>query len=238
MSKAITLISIIVVIFLVWFFWIKPTPVANNLKKIIEIETKVDSISEEFKIYLDGLPEAEEVVRIPFEQGLKAMEESKWDEAIENFRIALKEAKQNELVALFNFIAICEYITGSHDEALKNLKESRRLTVQFKDKEGRAIILGNIGLIYHSKGDLDNALKYYVEAMMLDIEMVNQESIASQLNNIGLIYQAKGNSDKALEYLNQALEIYKGIGAKREIEKVEHNIKSIEEKLNNKVIRN
>ena len=121
MKKVLILISIIVIIFLIWFLLIKPPMPINNLEtKIPDFKKKIDDLSKEFKIYLDGLPKAEEVVRIPFEQGLKAMEESKWDEAVENFNVALKKAKRNELVALFNFIGICQFTLGKFTNAMEN----------------------------------------------------------------------------------------------------------------------
>lgn len=53
---------------------------------------------------------------------------------------------------------------------------------------------------------------------------------AQDLSNIGLIYYLKGKKDKALDYLNQALEIYKQIGAKREIKQTERDIQALKGK--------
>lgn len=65
--------------------------------------------------------------------------------------------------------------------------------------------------------------------MKLEREIGNKEGEAQALGNIGLIYDTKGDIDKALDFLNQALAIFKEIGAQREIEIVERNIKRLTE---------
>lgn len=58
----------------------------------------------------------------------------------------------------------------------------------------------------------------------------NKKNEALDLSNIGLIYHIKGNKDKALDYLNQALAIFKQIGAPREIEQTKKDIQLLKRK--------
>lgn len=58
----------------------------------------------------------------------------------------------------------------------------------------------------------------------------NKISETLDLSNLGLMYHLKGNKDKALDYLNQALKIYKQIGAKKEIEETKRDIQMLKGK--------
>ena len=211
--------------------------VSQARKEVEEVKRKVDLANKNIEniemrhsgilIYIDGLPFAAPPVLDPFFEGTKLMAEYKWDEAIEEFKKAMKEAKGGHFVGLYNLIGICYYTSGRLSEALESYEQSLRFARQFKDKIGEAVALGNIGLIYQRKGDLDKALKYCEEALKIDREIGNKKGEAQDLRNIGLIYAQKGEMEKALAYLNQALKIFKQIGAKSETEIVEGYIKSL-----------
>ena len=70
-------------------------------------------------------------------------------------------------------------------------------------------------------------MEYYKEALKIDREIGNKEGEARQLGNIGIIYVGKSDKEKPLNYFKQALEIFKQIGAKKEIEVIEKWIKSL-----------
>lgn len=192
------IILIIIGLLIALYFWLKiPSQAKKSEKKIEKIDKKVEDIgkeTEKLKIYIDGLPKAKDEVRIPFEQGQKAMTENKWDETITHFQAALKKAAGIQLVALFNLIGLCYYTSGGLKESLVNFEDSARLAEQLNNKEAKAIALYNIGIIYQNQGELH----------------------------------------KSLKYLNQALQIYKIIGAKREIEVINNNIRIIEEQIKQK----
>jgi tetratricopeptide (TPR) repeat protein len=91
-----------------------------------------------------------------------------------------------------------------------------------------------IGFCYYTSGGLKEALVNFEDSACLAEQLNNKEAKAIALDNIGIIYQAKGDLNKSLKYLNQALETYKRIGAKREIENVENHIRTIEEQIKQK----
>jgi tetratricopeptide (TPR) repeat protein len=157
-------------------------------------------------------------VRVSVEEGLKLMDEYKWDAAIEIFRKVLAGAKneKHKVVAL-NLIGLCFYKQSDLDPALGNYKESLELAKKIKDKEGEAANLGNIGLVYYDKGELDKALEYHNKALKIDKEIGNKEGEAANLGNIGLVYYDKGELDKALDNYNQSLKINEELGSKEGI---------------------
>ncbi|NPV14199.1 toll/interleukin-1 receptor domain-containing protein [candidate division WOR-3 bacterium] len=159
-------------------------------------------------------PEVEPQVFTSFSDGLKLMEEYKWDDAIGEFRKALKQAKGHEMGAIFNLIGICYYITGRLKEALDKYELSLILASELEDGPGEANALGNIGFIYQMRGELDRALEYYAKAKGLNEGVGNRMGVAININNIGLVYQVRGELDNALRCFEEALGIYKDIGSR------------------------
>jgi len=100
-------------------------------------------------VYIDGLPRSGTAVRQPFELGRAAMAAYEWEQAIEHFREAMARARGAEIVALFNLTGVCQYTQGQLEKALADFEESFRLAKQFRDVNGEAPALGNIGVILH-----------------------------------------------------------------------------------------
>jgi len=164
--------------------------------------------------YLDGLSRSGTAVRQPFELGRTAMAACEWEQAIEHFREAMMQARGAEIVALFNLTGVCRYTQGDLGKALADFEESARLAKQFRDVNGEAPALGNIGVIWHDKGELDRALEYKEEALAKAHGLGDQWAEALYLGNIGNIWRDKGDLDKALEYHEQALELSQTLGDK------------------------
>jgi tetratricopeptide (TPR) repeat protein len=162
--------------------------------------------------YLDGLPLSEPVVRQPFEFGLAAMRECRWDEAIAYFNRAMSATKGVHLVALFNLIGVCRYTQGRPDDALKDFEESARLARGLGAKRGGAQALNNIGLINRDNGDLDTALRLLEESLAIARELDDRWAVAIQLGNIGNVWHDRGDLDQALKRHEQAFAIAREIG--------------------------
>jgi tetratricopeptide (TPR) repeat protein len=214
------------------FAWILPRKaklhpkdkVIDHLKgKIETIEKQVKEANENIKlieknlgiqIYADGLPSADPSVFDPFAKGLKLMTEYKWDEAIAEFREAIKEAKASQLVALYSLIGYCYHLPGKSDLAVENYNKSLNLAREFQDKKGESIALDKLGLVFQDKGDTNKALKYQEYALKIVREIGVKEGESAVLNNIGVIFENRGNLDKALKCLEDALKISREIGYK------------------------
>jgi len=162
--------------------------------------------------YLDGLPLSEPVVRQPFELGLAAMRECRWDEAIAYFNKAMSVTKGVHLVALLNLIGVCRYTQGRPDDALRDFEESARLALELGARRGGAQALNNIGLINRDNGDLDTALRLLEESLAIARELDDRWAVAIQLGNIGNVWHDRGDLDKALKLHEQAFAIAHEIG--------------------------
>lgn len=162
--------------------------------------------------YLDGLPLSEPVVRQPFELGLAAMRECRWDEAIAYFNRAMSVTKGVHLVALLNLIGVCRYTQGRPDDALRDFQESARLALELGARRGEAQVLNNIGLINRDNGDLDTALRLLEESLAIARELDDRWAVAIQLGNIGNVWHDRGDLDKALELHEQAFALAREIG--------------------------
>lgn len=184
--------------------------------------------------YINGLGE-NPLFKHFFNRGQRYEKESKFKEAIEEFKKCLfhPNATEENKVAANILIGNCYYWLSKLKEAEKHCKEALNISKRVKDKgeklQGKSAALGNIGLICQYLGKQDQALKYHKEALEIDKKIGYEHGIANQLGNIGLIYQCFGKPDEALKYLKEALEIFKRIGAQPQMKIVLKNIGIIEE---------
>ena len=110
------------------------------------------------------------------------------------------------------------------EDLLRRKRINEYLLEKVRDKEEKAKILGELGVIFYYLGELDKASEYYEKALELDEGLGIKEGIARHLRSIGLIYRTKGELDKALEYYEKALELDEGLGIKEGIAKDLGNI--------------
>lgn len=110
------------------------------------------------------------------------------------------------------------------EDLLRRKRINEYLLEKVRDKEEKAKILGELGVIFYYLGELDKASEYYEKALELDEWLGIKEGIARHLRSIGLIYRTKGELDKALEYYEKALELDEGLGIKEGIAKDLGNI--------------
>ena len=107
---------------------------------------------------------------------------------------------------------------GLFDEAI-SLSE-RALEVVTKDSEGQAVILGNLGIIYHIRGKLDLAEEIHTKSLGIYRNIGLIHGIADQCGNLGLIYRKRGELDKAEEMYIKVLDIEKQLGRPSSISNV------------------
>ncbi len=100
---------------------------------------------------------------------------------------------------------------------MEELEELDKKEEDHKDKERKANLLNNKGVIHRQKGELDEALKLYKDCLAIKEEIGEKRGIALSLNNIGVIYNQKGELGKALEYWEKSLVIKEELGNKQEI---------------------
>ncbi|MCK4783356.1 MAG: tetratricopeptide repeat protein [Desulfobacteraceae bacterium] len=82
-----------------------------------------------------------------------------------------------------------------------------------KDYElGRAVALGNLGLICQMQGDLEKAERMFRKALGIHERLGRQDGISTSYSNLGFIYQTRGDLDKAEGMFKMALEIDERLG--------------------------
>jgi CHAT domain-containing protein len=82
------------------------------------------------------------------------------------------------------------------------------------DSYGEAIVLSDLGVLYHSLGDQNAALDYYNRALELSRKVGDQTSQATTLISIGTIQNELSDRQKALESFDQALALTRAIGSR------------------------
>ena len=171
--------------------------IEDTSKKVEDTSQKVNSIEERQKqtaeavaaignklgipIYIDGLASAPTPVYDPFAKGLEFIKIYKWDEAIAEFKQALKEARATQLVALYNLIGFCYCSQGKLNFALLEYEKSFKLAHDFNDKFGCAANLGDQGIIFQIQGKFDLAIQYNSNALKLYREIENRQGEADIL---------------------------------------------------------
>ena len=103
------------------------------------------------------------------------------------------------------------------EDLLRRKRINEYLLEKVRDKQEKAKILTELGIIFYCLGELDKALGYYKKALKLDEELGRKEGMAIQLGNIGVVYKTKGELDKSLEHYEEALKLNEELKSKEGI---------------------
>jgi tetratricopeptide (TPR) repeat protein len=125
----------------------------------------------------------------------------------------LKEAERGMVFEALETLAT-PFSFQDKEELLRRKRINEHLLEKVRDREGKAKILGELGVIFYYSGELEKALEYYEKALELEEELEIKEGIASILGNIGIVYSTRGELDKALEYYRKVLKLYEELGIK------------------------
>ena len=116
--------------------------------------------------------------------------DEKYVEAIDTFKACLElKTEDSEREALLILLGNAFSTLGKPKEAEDHYQEALLIGKRINDEQGKAIALGNIGLIYQAQGDLDQALKYLNEALKIFEEIGMPEKIGIAKRNIERISQ-------------------------------------------------
>jgi tetratricopeptide (TPR) repeat protein len=128
----------------------------------------------------------------------------------------LKEAERGMAFEAIETLAT-PFSYQDKEELLRRKRINEYLLEKVRDKEEKAKILGELGVISYYSGELEKALEYYEKALELDEGLGIKEGIAKDLGNIGIVYRIRGELDKALEYFEKVLELDEELGRKEGI---------------------
>jgi len=97
-----------------------------------------------------------------------------------------------------------------------NLK-SLKIKEEIGDKQGTAIVLNNIAMIYEKQTKFSDALEMNFNALKIREEIGDKLGISTSMTNIASIYFRQGKIEEALDITNKSLKIKQEIGDKNGI---------------------
>ena len=134
-----------------------------------------------------------ETAKKAYYEGEKLYNEKKYDEAIEKFKIVLKNNPNNN-VAL-HFLGRIYHEKGDKERAISYYEKAARNNID------DSVSVLYIGQIYFEMKDMKNAMEYYNIA----VDMAPHYALA--LYNRGTLYGMQNEYEKALEDLNRSIAI-------------------------------
>lgn len=120
-----------------------------------------------------------------------------------NFKRGIAAATKN--------IAICNYVNGKSDIAIKQFIEAIKLFEELKDINELAHCYSQMGIAYYLQYQYENALKYYEKSIELYKNTSNKKDLAGVYINQGISYTYVKKMDLAEINYNEALKIYQEI---------------------------
>ena len=82
-------------------------------------------------------------------------------------------------------------------------------------------------MIHQQRGEYDQALEKYEQSLGIEKKLGSKLYIAICLDNIGILKTKQGASEEGISLLKQAIDIYRQIGAKAELEGAERSLKDL-----------
>ena len=120
-----------------------------------------------------------------------------------NFKKGIAAATKN--------LAICNYVNGKSDIAIKQFIEAIKLFEELKEVSELAHCYSQMGIAYYLQYQYDNALKYYDKSIELYKKTTNKKDLAGVYINQGVSYTYVKKMDLAEINYNEALKIYQEI---------------------------
>ena len=127
--------------------------------------------------------------------GMALMDKGRIDEAVENFKIALRLDPANANANAFNNLGVAYKSKGLYDKAIEQFQAALRIKPDDPETHN------NLGVVYRYTGLIDKAIEEHRIALSL------KPAYAEAHFNLGIIYLDKGDKDKAREEFEAGLKI-------------------------------
>ncbi len=154
--------------------------------------------------------------------GIEAVKLLKKLELSSNLEAREKGLKNLTLTLLW--LAVSDQKQGNTEKALKYYDEIERYTYITKDTNRRAMIYGNIAVLYKNNGKLKEALEFNFKALELAEKTKNPLQVATTLGNIGVVYKHLNEYEKAESYYNRTIEIHEQTGNSKGLARTYNNL--------------
>jgi tetratricopeptide (TPR) repeat protein len=117
---------------------------------------------------------------------------------------------------------------GDLDNAIRVYLDALQGYKELGDKEGEAMVDGNLGTIFRDRDDYPQALKYTNEGLRIFREIGAENEVATALMNVGVIYSMQNDYPRALEYLFKSMRMMENKPeCKRDLGRVLLNIATV-----------
>lgn len=161
---------------------------------------------------------ADPASNIHFQQAEQAFLKSKYEEAVENYKLAIADFEQQknkqDLAIGYRNLGRSYRSLGRFDEAFDFLNKALKMHQEMNDRGEVGTDLTFIAIAHQRKGDYDKSLELSEKALAIHTELQNREQMARTLENFANIYYRKADYDKSIDYFSQSLAISKEIGNK------------------------
>jgi len=117
----------------------------------------------------------------------------------------------------YNNIALIYAAKGDFKTAIEYLKKSLDMYEKNNDYHAYAQVELNMGNTYRKLKDFDIAQKYLFDGLEKIQQLGDKEWEGTAYKYIGWLHLDQGNKELSKEYFNKALEIFKSIGAQKDI---------------------
>ncbi len=135
---------------------------------------------------------------------------------------------RKSLALTMNKIGQLLFLKGDLNAAMNYHMKSLEICKDLDDREGEAIALRNIGMIHTKLGNHVLALRAHTASLDLKRKMGDRRGEALSLYYIGQSEADEGNFDEARENFEKALEIFKNMGLKEDVKKVERELEEVD----------
>jgi CHAT domain-containing protein/tetratricopeptide (TPR) repeat protein len=163
-----------------------------------------------------AISNADPATNIHFQEAERAFSQSKYEEAVENYKLAIADFEQQknkqDLAIGIRNLGRSYRSLGRFDEALGFLNKALKMHQEMNDRGEAGTDLTFIAIAHQRKGDYDKSLELSVKALAIHTELQNREQMARTLENFANIYYRKADYDKSIDFFLQSLAISKEIG--------------------------
>jgi tetratricopeptide (TPR) repeat protein len=173
------------------------------LREVAEMKVMVKALF----LHVDGLPRARKRTRSAFREGVAAMKESRWADALVHFENALRRARSSQRVALLTFRAECEHRLGRDYVAQRALEEALELATWIGDTDGRLTSLAKLVLILAERDLIERAVSALEEAMQLASGSGREATLPEVLDQATAAFIQAGDYPTAFHYVGRGLSL-------------------------------
>ena len=133
-------------------------------------------------------------------------------EAVELLRTI--NPKSDDVATALNSLADIERLSGEFESAKHDYRAAMRIYRINRNREGIAIVKGNLGALALDHDDWGNAEALAREALRLSEKIGRQQLIASHCHRLALALLRQGKKIEALPYAERAVEILTRLGSR------------------------